>query len=128
MALQTTQSPKSERYTFEYEIFPENDCTQRVNFVNWVLNSFEKHAGLVNRIILTDEAMFLVPGHLNRQTNRMRAQKNISWMAETNVQDDPKIMVFGGIWGDLVIGPYFFESTVTGVSFREMIEKEVSFV
>ena len=56
----------------------------------------------------------------------MWAQNNPHWFAETNVQDDPRIMVFGGVWGDSVIGPYFFDGTVTGSSFGDMLENKVS--
>ena len=42
-----------------------------------------------------------------------------------NSQMAEKIMMWGGIWGDRVIGPYFFNDNVTGKSFLEMLKEEI---
>ena len=71
----------------------------------------------MKRIIIIDESMFYLKGHVNRQTTRYWSQENPYWTAEVNCQDEDRVMVLGGIWGDMVLGPYFFEGNVDGLSF-----------
>ena len=76
-------------------------------------------------IIFCDESIFYLNGCVNRQTTRYWAESNPGWCAEVNTQNDVRVMVWGGIWGDKVIGPLFFENTVNGKTFTEMMKNEV---
>ncbi len=56
---------------------------------------------------------------------RFWSDVNPYWVEDTNSQDDPRVMVWCGIWGDRIIGPFFFEGTVTGESNLQMLEEKV---
>ena len=106
----------------------EGDAERRVEFANWCLLRVDTDQHFITRIIFTDEAIFYLNGHVNRHNTRLWAQENPHWYAGTKCQDAERVMVFGGIWGDRVIGPYFFEDTVNRFSFTEMMDTQVNLI
>ena len=64
---------------------------------------------------------------LIRQSDSPRwwSDTNPRFRFETQPLNDPGIMVWGGMWGENVIGPYFFYSHVTGATFKNLIENQI---
>lgn len=46
---------------------------------------------------------------------------NPHWMRANNVVKAEKVVVWGGIYDDKIIGPYFFEANVNGESYLELL-------
>jgi hypothetical protein len=43
-------------------------------------------------------------------------------MEATHMQNDPRVMVWAGIWDDQIMGPYFFDNNVTGETYLHMLQ------
>ena len=64
-------------------------------------------------------------GEVNSQNVRYWSPKsngNPYALATTNIQGTQKTTVWCGIWGDEIIGPYFFLDTVSGPDYKIMLE------
>ena len=95
-----------------------DDYERRMKFCEWVL----QQPDIVRWIMFSDEAIFHLSGHVNRHNSRYWADENPHWMEAVHVQNDPRIMVWGAIWYDRLIGPYFFDGNVTGESYLHMLQ------
>jgi hypothetical protein len=65
----------------------------------WTLTKFLKK-------ISSDEAVFYVKGHVNRQQFRYWSAVNLHWAADLNTQSNEKVMVWVAIWGDRIMVPF----------------------
>lgn len=84
-----------------------DDMDKRYEFASWFLTHCEIHD-----TFFTDEAIF----HLNGRFRKTRywAVENPRRYIPCREQYSPKVMVWAGILGTKIIGPYFFENNVTG--------------
>lgn len=71
-------------------------------------------------IMFTDEASFKLNGTVNRHNCVYYANENPHMTFEKSV-NSPGVMVWAGICPTKIIGPYFFDKTVTGESYLEML-------
>jgi hypothetical protein len=99
-----------------------------LEFANWALEFIEDKPEVLKSFIFNGEAIFYLNGHVNRQNTRWWSDTNPHWHEEVNTLNDPRVMAWAGVWGDHIIGPYFFEGSVTGASFTKMMETGKSFV
>lgn len=97
------------------------DYANRVEFCNRFLEMVNNGEIAPNRILWTDESLFSVNGLINKQNYRYWSQDNPHWMSGRREQTAAKIMVWTGIIGEHVIGPFFFEDTVTQESYLDML-------
>jgi hypothetical protein len=61
--------------------------------------------------------MFYKGGHVNHHTTRYWSDKNPHWVRDSKQQDDERVMVWCGIWGNRIIDPFFFDGSVNGERF-----------
>jgi hypothetical protein len=54
----------------------------------------------------------------------LHQRKKFHWAADLNAQDDPRVMAWCGIWGNRVIGPFFFDEHVNGVSYLKLLSED----
>jgi transposase len=101
------------------------DEARRFDFCNWIENWILVDPDLPNNIMFSDEALFFLNGTTNRQNYRYWSQENPNWMRGTMELNAPRVMVWCGIWGDEIIGPFFFENTVTGQSYLNLLENDL---
>jgi transposase len=92
-----------------------DDLDRRKEYCEWFLRNSDLS------IFFSDEAMFYLSGHVNRHNCRYWSDINPRWMQVSHVQNDPRIMVWAGIWEDQLIGPYFFDGNVTGETYLHML-------
>ena len=78
---------------------------------------------LLDRIIWSDEAMFKLNGHVNRHNSVYCYSANPHVIIEKEV-NVPGVMVWAGIWSKGIIGPFFFEGTVDGSSYHDMLNDQ----
>ena len=99
----------------------DDDPDRRIEFCEKLLAMIEEDNSILDNIIWTDEAIFKLNGHVNRHNS-------IYWSSENPRIDIEKdfnvsgICVWIGISSNGIIGPFFFDSNVTGESYVEMLQ------
>lgn len=100
----------------------EDDFDRRLEFCEWAHAMINENAMFYNTIIFSDEASFNLNGDVNRHNMRYYDDSNPHWFDQCHTQHNAKITVWCGIWGDRLIGPFFFEEdSVTGASYLAML-------
>lgn len=75
--------------------------------------------------MFTDEATFKSNGTVNRHNMHYYSTTNPHWMRPVDNQRGWSLNVWGGILGTRKIGPYFFEGTLTGMSYLQFLSNEI---
>ena len=99
----------------------EDDFDRRVEYCDTFLSLLQNEPDLIHRIIWSDEAIFKLNGHINRHNSVYWSTENPNITWEQTMQAEG-LTVWAGIWSEGVIGPYFFDNTVTGQSYLKMLE------
>jgi hypothetical protein len=99
----------------------EDDPDRRMEFCEWILDSTQEDLILLDRILWTDEAMFQVNGRINRHNCVYWSDTNLHLIIEQEL-NVPQVIVWGGIWSNGVVGPYFFEDNVTSEKYLQMLK------
>ncbi|CAF1503241.1 unnamed protein product [Adineta ricciae] len=102
----------------------EYDPDQRVEFCEWIINSTEEDLTVLDQILWTDEAIFQINGRVNRHNCVYWSDSNPHLIIEEEL-NVPRVAVWGGIWSDGVINPYFFDSNVTSQNYLEMLKHTI---
>lgn len=100
----------------------EDDFDRRIEFCETIMEQNNRDPMFLSKVLFSDEATFLLNGHVNRQNCRYWATINPHWMQEYGTQYPEKVNVWAGIIGDRIIGPYFFEETLTGARYLEFLQ------
>ena len=99
----------------------EDDPDRRIQFCEIMLNEMRVHdEELFSKIIWSDEATFKLTGHVNRHNCTYWYTENHRIVFEKQL-NQPGVTVWGGISCHGVIGPWFFDGTVTGEKYLEML-------
>ena len=98
----------------------EDDYDRRVEYCETFLSLLRNEPDLISRVMWSDEAIFRLNGHINRHNSTYRATENPNVTWEQTMQAEG-LTVWACIWSEGVIGPYFFDSTVTGQSYLAML-------
>lgn len=103
----------------------EDDSDRRIQFCEIMLERFNREPNFYNCIIFSDEATFYLNGTVNRQNCRYWSNQNPHWMMESQTQRPQKLNVWAAIINNQIIGPYFFEATLTGAAYLEFLELDL---
>lgn len=103
----------------------EDDPDRRVEFCEWALNMHENVPGFVSSILFSDEANFYVSGEVNKQNVRYWMDSNPHWMSDCKSQGAEKLMVWCGIWGDRIVGPFFIEGNLNAMVYLDMLKNDI---
>lgn len=101
------------------------DCVARVQFCQWALNRIHQDADFFQYVLFSNEATFRNDGHLNRHNCHYWSEVNPHWFRPIDHQHRWSINVWCGIVHGYLIGPYFFNDTVTGLSFLELLRDDL---
>lgn len=101
----------------------EGDAIRRQDMANWFLDEIERDQDLVNNIMFSDECLFYLNGHVNTHNVRYWSQENPHFYAGIKELNTPRVMVWCAIWGDNVIGPYFFPGNVSAETYLKMLKE-----
>ena len=103
------------------------DYLPRLEFCDWALeyNGIEAEETFFQNCIVGDEAMLYTNGRVNRQNCRYWSVDNPEFELDSNDQSAERVMVWGGFFGDRILGPYFFDGNVNGINYLEMLENYV---
>lgn len=99
------------------------DYDYRVTFCEWLQGVMEND--FLCKILFSDEATFMNSGHVNKHNMHYWAVENPHWMRSVPFQHRWSLNVWCGIIGDFVIGPYFFEETVTSESYCDLLKNRL---
>ena len=92
----------------QLHVLTENDYLSRARFCQWFLQY-----GDPRNTLFTDEAMFYIHG---RKSNaHYWAKRNPRRYSATCSNNKTKVIVWAGIFGSRIIGPYFFNQNVTSM-------------
>lgn len=99
----------------------EEDYRKRLDFCNWALIQKEADNDFFSKIIWTDEAKFCRDGNVNLHNAHYWADQNPHWLREHKHQTQWSVNVWCGLFGDKVIGPYFFDGNLTGRRYVQIL-------
>jgi hypothetical protein len=96
--------PYKEIYVQELK---ETDFNSRTQFCTWFLERMD-----IWNVLFTDEAIFHLKGTSTHK--RIWAKQNPLQINASKTLHSPKVMVWAGLMGTQIFGPYFFSENVTG--------------
>lgn len=103
----------------------EDDPDRRVEFCQWALHQLEETPDLTLNILFTDEANFYVNGEINHQNWRYWSDSNPNWTDASKMQGCGKVMVWCGIWGTRVVGPFFITENMNSELYLRLLQEEI---
>lgn len=103
----------------------EDDFDRRIQFCEQMQQLCNNDHNFVKRIFFSDEATFVLNGHVNRQNCRYWATENPRWMMEYRTQRPQKLNVWCGIVDGRILGPYFFDATLTGATYLDFLRDDL---
>lgn len=108
-----------------HQTLNEEDFDRRLNHCHWLLAMISDDPSFLSKILWTDESTFSSDGRVNLHNMHYWSAENPHWMCEVQHQGRWSVNVWCGIIGGSIIGPYFFERSLTGNSFLEFLRNEL---
>jgi len=100
----------------------EDDPDRRLQFAEIVLNKIREDDQFLDKIIWSDEASFKLSGHVNRHNCVYWYDEN-PHLTMTTELNQPGVTVWASLCSGGVIGPVFFERTIDGGIYLDMLRK-----
>jgi hypothetical protein len=76
---------------------------------------------LVDKIIWSDEAWFTLNGYINCHYCVFWSETNPHVEVDVEMHHQ-NLMVWGGVWSNSRVGPFFFDQTITGAVYLDMLK------
>jgi len=113
-----------------YKIVPtqelmENDLDRRTNFCEQMMAMLDNDVIQLEHVLFSDECIFTLHGHANRQNCRHWSRENPHWIREEHTQYPEKVNVWAGIVGDHIIGPFFIDGNLNGENYLALLQNNV---
>lgn len=102
----------------------DEDFEKRVTFCEWAQQQILQDRDFFNYVLFADEATFHKNGFVNRHNFHYYATQNPHCIRTTS-QTRWSLNVWGGIIGNYVIGPYFFEGTLSSLMYLNFLENQL---
>ena len=102
----------------------EDDPDRRLQFSEMMLNEIDENPVILDNIVWSDEASFKLSGHINRHNCIYWYGENMHLTLEQQL-NQPGVNAWGGISSSGVLGPIFFDGTVTGEKYLEILKNQV---
>ena len=103
----------------------EDDPDRRLQFCEWFLHKCDEREDFQDSIVWSNEATFKLNGAINLHNCMLCAIENPNIVEEKTV-NLPGVAVRCGLSSRGLIGPYFFEETVTCQTYLQMLEIIIS--
>ena len=97
------------------------DHEQRLIFAETMLEKLNQQ-NFLDTLMMTDEAHFVLNGFVNKQNYRFWGSSNPQMMFQTPLHPE-RCTVWCGITSTKIFGPYFFETTIDGENYRQMLQQ-----
>lgn len=105
------------------ELFPE-DYQRRLEFCLWAQNRRNEQRNFADLVLFGDESTFHRNGSVNRHNFHYYSEEKPHFVRYIS-QIRWSLNVWGGIVGNYVIGPYFFEQRVTGEVYLDFLQNHL---
>jgi hypothetical protein len=102
----------------------EDDPDRRVQYCEWFQHNVQEDGEFVKKIVWSDEAQFRLNGTVNRHNCVYWAPGNPHIHVDKAV-NLPGLNVWCGLSTRGLIGPFFFEGTVTGLAYLNMLRTSI---
>jgi uncharacterized protein YpiB (UPF0302 family) len=102
----------------------ENDHDRRLEFCEWILDPIQDDPTLLYQILWTGEAEFQTNGRVNRHNCVYWSDTNPHFIIQQEL-NVPRVIVWGEIWPNDIVGPFFFEGIVTSENYLQMLEDNI---
>uniref|UniRef100_A0ABD2XHU5 Tc1-like transposase DDE domain-containing protein n=1 Tax=Trichogramma kaykai TaxID=54128 RepID=A0ABD2XHU5_9HYME len=103
----------------------DTDPSVRLRFARWVAQMEEENPGWTRTILFSDESNFTQGGTMNRQNYRYWSENNPRWTREVENQRRWTLNVWGGIVGDRLVGPHYFEGPLNGAMYIQFLQNDL---
>lgn len=104
----------------------ERDPAQRLQFCNWLAAQPNiGHENFAWRTLFTDEAQFTRDGINNLHNQHVYAEENPRAIVRTHHQQRFELNVWGGIFGNQLMGPVFLPHRLNGESYRDFLRHDL---
>lgn len=124
-AQKTLKNHKYHPYRFNIsQTLHEGDSERRLLFCRWLLRNVEQDEHFAQKILWTDESCFTNCGVFNRNNHHHWSTENPDLVRETRNQTRFRVNVWCGMINDILLGPYFFEGTLTAARYVEFLQNE----
>lgn len=100
----------------------EDDYCKRLSFSLWFSEQLRVQPTLPTDIMYTDEAVFYLHGAVNTKNRVYWANENPRVTLDVHHSYNPKVLVWCGMHGNTIIGPYFFDGTVDGKAYLHLLQ------
>ena len=104
----------------EVQFLHDEDRDNRMEFCATWLTRLEENDRLNDLVLWSDESNFKLNGTINRHNCVYWSRTNPHEVMERE-QFGAGVTVWAGMWSGGIIGPYFFEGTVTAESYQAML-------
>ena len=117
---------KDNRYTpykqkILHEMKPQH-AEARENFSYRMLDWIYEEDENIKLLAMSDEATVFLRDEHNRQNFRWWSKTNPNWMAAIKSASSPKLNIYACIFGNKVLGPYFFDGNINGDGYFDMLK------
>ena len=102
----------------------DDDPDRRVQYCEWYLERCNEDAHFSTKIVWSDEATFKLNGSINRHNCTYWGPENPHVMVDHHV-NLPGITVWCGLSSRGLIGPFFFDATMTGPVYLNLLQQSV---
>lgn len=100
------------------------DFEQRLQFCLWFLEKSGTDENFFDKILFTDESTFHNNGLMNRHNFHYYSTENKHEFRLSDRQTRWSLNVYGGLMGEHVVGPYFFNSHLNGRKFLRFLKRD----
>lgn len=102
----------------------DEDYQRRINFCEWAQDKIHRQIDFFDFVLFGDEATFHRNGCVNRHNFHYYSTTN-PYHIVTHSQTRWSINVWGGIIGDYVVGPHFFDGRVNGGVYLDFLQNHL---
>ncbi|KAL1267623.1 hypothetical protein QQF64_032986 [Cirrhinus molitorella] len=103
----------------------EDDPDRRTEFAEWAKQKLEQDPQFKQKILFSDEANFYVNGEVNKQNHRYWSDTNPHWIDPSKTVGTKKVMVWCGIWGTKIVGPFFINGNLKATGYLKLLHDDV---
>lgn len=103
----------------------EQDFLNRVTFCTWAQQRIQRERNFFDFVLFVDESTFHKNGFVNKHNFHYYSRENPR-MVITHSQNRWSLNVLGGIIGNYVVGPHFFEGTVTSEVYLQFLRNDLN--
>lgn len=104
-----------------HQALSENDFQRRIEFCAWARLCLQENPTFFTNVLFSDEATFHNTGCVNRHNFHYYSIENPRIMRQLDNQHRWSINVWGGIIGEHVVGPHFFNGPLNGQMYLEFL-------